>query len=90
MDSENLDREMKRAIAFKQLNREVESTDEQSERKRLESKYPQVWDTEELKRDFVIHGFMAPFVLVVRRSDNKKGTLTFQHMPRFYFDFQEV
>lgn len=58
------------------------------ERKRLEAKYGQVWNTEELSRDFVVSGFFAPMVSVKRKSDNKKGSLLFQHMPRFYFDFQ--
>jgi hypothetical protein len=43
-----------------------------------------------LTNDFDVQGFMAPFVVVRRKSDNKKGTLTFQHSPRFYFDFTEV
>jgi hypothetical protein len=47
-----------------------------------------VWDTEGVQRDFEIIGFMAPFVVARRRADNVKGTLTFCHSPRFYFDFQ--
>jgi hypothetical protein len=47
-----------------------------------------VWDTEGVSRDFEIIGFMAPFVVARRKSDNVKGTLTFCHSPRFYFDFQ--
>lgn len=46
-----------------------------------------VWDTEGVQRDFEIVGFMAPFVVAVRKADNVKGTLTFCHSPRFYFDF---
>ena len=26
-------------------------------------------------------------VVVTRKSDNQKGSLEFQHSPRFYFDF---
>lgn len=48
-----------------------------------------VWDTEELSRDFVVEGFMAPFTIVRRRSDNKQGTVMFTHSPRFYFNFKE-
>lgn len=48
-----------------------------------------VFDTDELTENFSVKGFMAPFVVVQRKSDGVKGTLTFTHMPRFYFDFQE-
>jgi len=50
----------------------------------------QKWDTAELQRDFEVLGFAAPFVFVVRKSDNVKGTLEFTHRPRFYFNFQVV
>jgi len=55
----------------------------------LESKFGQVWDTKELTTDFQALSFLAPFVLVVRKSDKVKGTLQFQHDPRFYFDFKK-
>jgi len=70
------------------INSEVQSQDKDAERKRLEAQYGQVWTTDELGRDFVVKCFMAPFVVVVRKSDKKEGTLTFQHSPRFYFEFQ--
>lgn len=35
-------------------------------------------------------GFAAPFVVVRRKSDNRRGTLEFQHNPRVYFGFQEA
>ena len=47
-----------------------------------------VWDTEELARDFIVIGFAAPVVVVQRKSDGSKGSLFFQHHPRFYFAFQ--
>ena len=53
----------------------------------LELKHGQVWDTDELKRDFEVKGFLAPLVIVRRRSDAVLGTLFFQHEPRFYFGF---
>jgi hypothetical protein len=46
-----------------------------------------VWTTEEMTREFDVQGFMAPFVVVRRKSDGLRGTLTFTHSPRFYFDF---
>lgn len=57
-------------------------------REELEAKYGQVWDTNQMQEDFQALGFMAPFIIVQRHSDNKKGTLTFQGSPRYYFDFQ--
>jgi hypothetical protein len=51
----------------------------------LELKHGQVWDTDELKRDFEVRGFAAPLVVVRRRSDAVLGTLFIHHEPRFYF-----
>jgi hypothetical protein len=34
-----------------------------------------------------MRGFKAPLVVVRRKSDGKKGSLEFQHQPRFYFGF---
>lgn len=31
---------------------------------------------------------MAPLVVVRRKADGVKGSLEFQHNPRFYFNFQ--
>lgn len=47
-----------------------------------------VWDTSELSRDFTVHGFLAPYCVVTRKRDGVKGSLVFQHHPRFYFGFQ--
>lgn len=58
------------------------------ERISLEIKHGQVWDTDEVQRDFVVESFLAPFVFVKRRSDGIRGTMIFQHSPRFYFDFK--
>lgn len=50
----------------------------------------QTWDTGQLQADFEVLGFSAPFVVVKRKSDGKRGTLEFKHgPPRIYFDFQE-
>lgn len=62
---------------------------EQAGRRALESQYGQVWNTNELGSDFEVLGFMAPFVVVKRKADGKKGSLTFQHNPRFYFNWVE-
>jgi hypothetical protein len=54
----------------------------------LEATYGRVWDTEGLGRDFEVVGFLAPYVVVRRKSDGQIGSLEFQHHPRFYFNFQ--
>jgi len=65
--------------------------DEQERLNQLVTEYgaDNVWDTQGVQKDFEIIGFMAPFVVARRKSDNAKGTLTFCHDPRFYFDFRE-
>ncbi len=57
-------------------------------REYLDAKHGQVWDTQQLSDDFEVLGFMAPLVVVRRRSDGVKGSLMFQHSPRFYFGFE--
>ena len=46
------------------------------------------WNTQELSAEFEVIGFMAPFVVVRRKSDGTKGSMEFTHSPRFYFNFQ--
>ena len=70
---------------------------EATRREMIEMNYPEAvsekaqqrWNTLELQRDFTVHSFMAPFVVVTRKRDNVKGTLMFTHSPRNYFDFKE-
>ena len=42
-------------------------------RKVLEAEHGQVWSTQELSQDFEVIGIMAPFVVVRRKSDGKRG-----------------
>ena len=56
-------------------------------REALEATYGNVWSTSELTEDFEVVGFLAPFVVALRRSDGQKGSLEFQANPRFYFNF---
>lgn len=60
---------------------------EPGSREALEAEYGQVWDTGQLAEDFEVLGFLAPVVVVRRRADGMKGSLMFQHSPRFYFSF---
>jgi hypothetical protein len=57
-------------------------------REALEAQHGQVWDTDELMEEFEAIGFMAPIIVVRRRADGVKGSLEFQHSPRFYFNWQ--
>jgi hypothetical protein len=57
-------------------------------REALEAKHGQVWDTAQMQNDFTALGFAAPYIIVQRLSDGKKGSLMFQGSPRYYFSFQ--
>ena len=61
---------------------------EPGSREALEAQHGKVWDTSELQQDFSVTGFLAPYVAVRRKSDGVKGTLQFQHDPRYYFAFE--
>ena len=39
-----------------------------------------VWTSDEISQAFTIEGFMAPFVVGTRKSDNVRGSLTFTHL----------
>ncbi len=66
----------------------VELNSGDTTRAELEQQYGQVWSTDEMTGDFDALGFMAPFVIVRRKSDGVRGSLEFRHSPRFYFNFQ--
>ena len=70
-----------------EINSRVESDGVLAERKRLEGQHGHIWDAPQLAQDFDVLGFMAPYAVVRRRSDGRKGSLEFQHQPRFYFNF---
>jgi hypothetical protein len=81
--------EVIRRKMVQEVNGEIQSNDPDPERKSLEAVYGKIWDTKELSKDFNVTGFMAPFVVVRRKSDGKSGSMMFQHHPRFYFNFSE-
>jgi hypothetical protein len=66
----------------------VQINAEPGSREALEAEHGEVWDTNQLREDFEVLGFGAPLVVVRRKSDGKRGSLFFQHNPRFYFGFQ--
>ena len=57
-------------------------------RQELEERHGTVYDTEEMREHFEAIGFAAPVIVVRRRSDGTKGSLMFQHSPRFYWGFE--
>lgn len=77
----------------RQLVHEINSRLSPDERQRyhqlcVEYGEDNVWDTDSVTAFFVIEGFMAPFVVARRRSDDVRGSLQFCHSPRFYFNFK--
>ena len=58
-------------------------------RDELETRYGRVWDTEELRADFTVTGFAAPFVLARNNKTGESGSLMFQARPRFYWGWDE-
>jgi hypothetical protein len=64
--------------------------DKSMDREELEKKYGKVWNTKQVSEDFLVESFMSPYVQVVKKSIAKRGLLTFQHDPRYYFDFTPI
>lgn len=60
-----------------------------AERGELEGRYGRVWNTTELALEFELIGFAAPFAVVRRKTDQRLGSVLFQHWPRYYFSFLE-
>ena len=53
----------------------------------MEAQYGKTWDTDELQKDYTVEGFAYGFVVVKRKLDGQRGSLSFQHMPRVYHSF---
>lgn len=47
------------------------------------------WTTDELREEFEVQGYMAPYVVVKRKSDGAMGSLEFTHSPRLYFGWRK-
>ena len=54
-------------------------------REALEAEHGQLWDTQQLSQDFEVMGFMAPFVVVRRKSDGRTGSLFFHTVVQISF-----
>jgi hypothetical protein len=80
---ERIELEQAQRIRLQEINVEPGS------RQDVESRHGQVWDSEEMRRDFEVLGFCAPWTVVKRRADGVTGSLEFQHAPRMYWGFKE-
>ena len=48
-----------------------------------------IWDTDQMREEFEVIGFLAPFTVVRRRRDGVTGSLKFVSAPeRYYFNWQ--
>lgn len=47
------------------------------------------WNTTELTKAFEVLGFSCGYCVVRRKVDGVRGSLSFDHMPRIYYDFIE-
>ena len=54
----------------------------------LRAQHGRIWTTQQLREDFQVDAFLAPFVHVTRKSDGALGTLQFTHRPRYYFQWR--
>ena len=71
-----------RRQAAKKLN------DVEGSREYLEKQPGKIWSTTELAKEFEVIGFMAPFVVVKNLETGERGSLFFQDIPRYYFNFR--
>ena len=71
-----------RKSMLKKINAEPGSKED------LEARYGDVWDTQQLQEHFTVLSFLAPFCVVLRKSDGVRGSVMFQHNPRFYHSFK--
>ena len=64
----------------------AQQTDNRAE---LEARHGRVWTTTELRQEFEVTGFMAPYVVVRSKASGAIGSMEFQHEPRYYFNWVE-
>lgn len=68
----------------------MEQTKPDHTKEELKEIFGDVWDTTEVQKAFKIGSFLSPWCFATRRADGMRGSLTFQHNPRFYFNFKET
>lgn len=81
MRNEHIEAERQRRAVQATINAEPEAAIN------LASLAGPVYTTAEMLEVFSVEGFMAPFVVVTRKSDGVRGSLMFTHSPRRYFLF---
>ncbi len=69
----------------KQMTQKINA--EPGSRDDLEARYGDVWNTQQLQETFTVLGFCSPFC-IVERKDGVRGSVLFQHSPRFYHSFK--
>ena len=80
-----------RKLLLEAQRQQIEAAEsEEALEAQLRETYGQLWDTKQLQEDYIVQGFLAPFVVVTRKSDNQRGVLMFTHLPRFYYGFEEM
>ena len=84
LDQDFTDVDLLRAKMTTEINANAKS------REVLAAEFGSVYNTNELMEHYEIISFAAPFVYGVDRATKKKGTLIFQHNPRFYHSFKEA
>jgi hypothetical protein len=84
LDQDFTNVDLKRAKMTAEINANAKS------REVLAAEFGSVYNTDELMEHYEIISFAAPFVYGVDRATKKKGTLIFQHNPRFYHSFKEA
>lgn len=57
-------------------------------RSELETLYRRVWDGQQLRTEFTVVGFLAPYAVVRRKADGILGSVEFQAHPRYYFNWR--
>ena len=61
---------------------------EDGARRLIGAQQGQVWNADQLARDFEVLDFSAPLVVVRRKADAALGSLFFSHEPRLYWSFR--
>ncbi len=66
------------------------TTEEREKRNELQEEYGQVWDTEQMQKDFDVQSYLSPVTIVIRKFDGVRGTLLFARLPRLYYGFKTL
>ena len=76
---------------FQRLHERCTDPDELNTYFQLKEDFGQLWDTTAIEQEFTVQGFGGPGVCVaIRKSDGVRGSLLFNHMPRYYYGWSPV